>query len=724
MNLLFSTDCAPGLRCNKKNPLLLALLVLSCSGSHPLTPLPLPESGEPFAVSYAEQTVWPRAGGTLDPAPALGDPFEERRILHASQPGFHSRDNLLCFTSQSAFFFNNEAGLRVSVCVPDADSESAARRAREIVSASSPGTPPVVSGPLRLEVLSLNRVKELGIPVLSVDGASTRAMTLVSDLGIQAASAWEQKSPLAHDTIHSVLARRFAVDSFHLLVYEDRAVFLYPAGPNWLAITLRGTKYVEGLLTGLASVTEIHERLFATADNAPARVTEAYFTAQGAAPFVEIAGDGAGSSLVRFDTAVTVPAAGVISREAFLFSKAVIVMDQDPASVNAGEPLAYDALKSGGASKDRSFTRDALDTLRPAWICADDAPCASRGIHPDYVRPLAQTESNQCTPKDFELSEMNPFGVKVRGRFDSGGKFLEFRARRSCQNGRVLFSAGKSFLDPGWGAVREGQILLFAADQSVFQAEAWIASDLRSFSPTDSVTAFDAADDTTHNLYVPDNAVIVPGSKSGGAFRSAHSILISRQGDVRMHPHTCRGLLPELEESHAMTPGYDEDEPSEEGAPLFSELLPMGSVGPDGPHADDEFIEFLSDERLCMSGGFDLAIVQNGNLRTFRFPPPCVRTGLFTIIRGTPACFTQGPDTNVIPQLSLPNGAAVYTTRAGRLLSDSVTIDSALYSSMNAGSTRRSLSRQNGVWRVSFSSGAALCPNTTFADPGIGGGGQ
>lgn len=338
------------------------------------------------------------------------------------------------------------------------------------------------------------------------------------------------------------------------------------------------------------------------------------------------------------------------------------------------------------AGEHHSWSLDRESVYAPSVSCerpgtVQKPACHSRGFSPETAElsGILQANDQYCTPADFRLSEINPFGFDFGG-LNPGGKFLELEVLRPCWTGRIaLYAPGP--VDPGQIQVEPG-ILLFTADSQYFEHASIESSELRSLSPDRSAAAVSLSGRASAQLFAPypSGDLWIPRSPAG-----VHSLIPGGPGLV-FHGPAAQGLRPDVRA--AMSPGSIVR--TARGSARLTELYPTGSHNGTSIAADEFFeIEGSAGEGMLV---LEVRRLRDSKTIRHRLPPP---DGLHAYAAAAPVCFSYPW---IKSELFLPNEAALYSADDGLSLTQ-ITIDAAQYSRMET--SRASLGQFDRSWELS-----------------------
>ncbi len=398
------------------------------------------------------------------------------------------------------------------------------------------------------------------------------------------------------------------------------------------------------------------------------------------------------------------------------------------------EKFAPDYLAIGNSRK-RSLECNKTDSICVASdICLKPDFCGTPGI--TGVRFSSKGMSGEeCTVNDFILSEFNPYGIYEPSdtTIQIGGKFAEFQALRTCNAGHIIFSSGNASMDPGSSLIEKDQRVLFAASSEYFTNTFYSDSSYRSLSENNPVYVLNITTGKIKYFYIPLPASTVRIYGSGETFNPliarVHSLIPNNSGSYTFHGFTSRGLRPDLESSHAMSPGFPEPVTSVYDSYL-TEINPAGSRSNDGSsNPEDEFIEIRSMRPLYATKSppsLEITVTNDvtSDARTYILPGPHA-AGVLTLIRSQPVCFAGQDSFLYSKSLSLPNNPSSYTLINSFNNIEVIKLDPTLYAAMETGARRSLHQLLNGqekpyeppIWRIS-TRGGSECTAATFSEPG------
>lgn len=607
--------------------------------------------------------------------------------------------NGACVLSHTPFYYEREAGLKFKFCT------AATNHAQAILEllALEPGTvahPVIQSGPMSLTIDSLAPLKHERF-LFAIDSNWT-----LHRAGIQG----EQQFQIGIGI--DQLPARFLHAEPSLLVNSNTVIAIYPfSRSDYLLVSWKDAHLAQRVMEALKSIVEKNAQLKASGTANP-YVSEIRF-ANKSDSFVEISSDTQGLARFRLSGSNESPD---MDLEAFLFAGSAFIPEFFPGSgftlqsnQDAKTYLESAALISG-AGTGRTWSADAPGSpieLKPSTYCMETM-CETRGISPAALPVRQINGSDFCRTNDLELTEWNPFGVMRSGTVDSGGKFVEIVALRSCRTDALVLLAGKALPLPL--ELKQGDTLLFAADSSLFQ-NATIPASLRSLAHSTPIQLIDLGRSEIRTLFSgtsEDDRWIPTSQETDGTLR-LHSLVISKRGVAFHEPGTAH-FRPDVEPA-AMSPGYQTSIEPFGVAARLSEIYPTGSFnGASIP--GDEFFEIRS-SATAGRGRLSLRVkrLSDGRTVTHHFPVPARQASAF--FTRQPQCF---PGNYIYSDLFLPNEAAEYALLDQDRVLDTLQISSSLYATMDA--TKASLGLHSATNRFILTSGGTGTCSRSTASPG------
>ncbi|MCE9600411.1 MAG: hypothetical protein K8S54_20805 [Spirochaetia bacterium] len=615
-----------------------------------------------------------------------------------SRPAWPALDdsNSICMRSHTQFFYDREAGLKFQFCEEASASEKQAIAELLSTETNAPSQPVIHLRNLSLEIGSIAPFKRDPF-LVSID--SNQILNKANVRGERQFKIGVGSAELPARFLHAEPA---------LLISEQSVIAIYPfSGSDFLILTWTDAALSNQVLNAILPI-EIHNKELKNTGAANPYVSEIRFATAGDS-YVEISSNVTGSATFTLHGSSDLPI------EAFFFQGGAYIPNFKPGTGFTFESgyqsriFRKEESLAAGASDWRSWSADApgsTDELKPSLYCGVEF-CGTPGIAPAAL-PETPRREGSCTTSDLQLTEWNPFGVMRSGSLDSGGKFVELLALRSCISDALVVLAGTSLRLPR--ELKAGETLLFAAEPDLFEKRA-IAASLRSLSPLTSIQIFDLQTGDSRALFEGSSSEdrwIFASQNEAGEIIQVHSLTLSN-GPV-FHEAILLGLRPDLG-LHAMSPGYQTYPGTQESSARLSELYPTGSYNGTSI-SGDEFFEIQSNA-AGGRGKLSLAVKRLSDGKTILHLLPLPSRQYTAVFTANPQCF---PGIHTRSDLFLPNEAAEYTLSDGSRILDSIQINSQLYSQIE--SSRRSIGLHNRSNRfVQTSGGTGTCMRS-IASPG------
>jgi len=675
------------------------------------------------------------------------------------RPGIDFMENRLCFTSQSKFYFEHEAGLRFMYCDTGLTEQVSGiiNILNTIYRALKPTAYPVYQyRNVFIGVTGLDDVRKDFKILATVDGNTAKPLLIPERIEGKIIN-YQSHKPLNKESIsQNPLPRRFPAAVFHLLVVESGVVLLYrlpESSSRFLKVYFKSKDLSNAVLKGLQKIHFIQQKLILEAETNPVYASEVYFREQGnvGQEFAELASDHITNiSEYKIYSDSEIP----YRLDTFMFARSVLLLSKETdASLDIRHSLrllykdtidsiSLSELRHMGAGRQRTYRRTGPgENLSPSIYCLNQNPCGSAGIHPYYAKMLENLVKNEdqpyCTLDDYSLNEINPLGISREAKLNTGGKFLEIVVKRKCRSGIIVFVSENFVLEPPHDEHKQGDIILFVANASLFSVDGQQQNTaLRRLTSKTRVRAIDLETGANRIIFkgFAENVRLIYGqqdqSEDNYLFR-VHSLIPEPDSSFGLvyHPAITSGLRPDIT-LHAMSPGFKNDISPYNAAIKLAEVLPTGSYNSSGiSHPGDEFIEFIhelpqSPHRQSSLAALTITRLRDQDIRHYLFPVPgSDKFERFLFMKNPAECFTTDTNTIIFSSLYLPNEAANYELFGydGSLL-DGIKINSATYDLLDQNIVRYSLSHisEANIWKISDGTGAFdnHCAGRTGATPG------
>ena len=233
--------------------------------------------------------------------------------------------------------------------------------------------------------------------------------------------------------------------------------------------------------------------------------------------------------------------------------------------------------------------------------------------------PGIDTERELCDLQDFQLSEINPYGIEYKSKVEPSQKFIEiyYKGNRVCDlsNFEILFNETSIPLASESKLIYPKSIFLIGQNLYLEHVQNFIKRNLSFFNQDTKIYLLNKTSKEKKKLFDNTNYLIYKNSEE-----EIFSLVQISDNILIYYPFLSSSNLKPYIKNHRMGPGKKEEITTSSLSVYFSEVNSIGSYEGNRGHTSDEFIEFFSPKKNLQTIHLEIEEKEKTRKKIFLLP--------------------------------------------------------------------------------------------------------